>query len=282
MSKDKWTILLVDDEESVHDNLEMYLRDMVHADKGVQFLSAFSAEEAKEIVKKHDGIAVIILDVMMETDDAGLGFIEYLREKVGNKETRVILYTGQSGIAPKREVSQKYVIDGYVDKNRSNGKDDDCYVAVLLALKAYEYRIKTRKLIKKDDVSLLAEIARSYSWLLADPKVPRKYKEVVEKVNSMIHLSQELLAGYALEDLKEGVEVGTAKTLRLSRKEYDAIVAIRNIKIQLASATATSYEREKTIFFDAIAREAKRFATISILSDPAKTSLDACLKNVAS
>lgn len=272
-----WIILIVDDEEIVHRNLEIALREMVHANKGVEFMHAYTATEAKKIITAHPAIAVIVLDVMMEKDDAGLTFIQFLRSEAENKDTRVLLYTGQPGIAPKREVSDKYVIDGYLDKNKSN--QEDCYVAVRLALTSYEERLKLHASNRKDDVSLLGKIAKDYVWLLESPHSPKEYEAVVKKINSILHLSQEILASYTLEDLKNGSEVGTTKVSRLSRQEYDALVSIHSTKIIFNHTPMPDYEREKEILFDTIVNGARRFATIRILPDTAKASLKACLAN---
>ncbi len=276
-NKDKWTILIVDDEKPIHENLEYTLRDIAHNNKGVVFMHAYSATEAKKIIVAHPTIAVIVLDVMMENEDAGLTFVQFLRDEAYNNDTRVLLYTGQPSIAPKREVAKKYIIDGYLDKNMSN--NDDCYVAVRLALKSYDERLKLQASSKKDDVSLLQEIAKTYVCLLESPDSPKEYEVLVEKINTMLHLSQEILAAYALNDLKNDLKVGTSKTERLSRKEYMALVNIHHIKVILNHTTMQAYEREKDIIFNTIVKEAQQFSAIKILPDTAKTNLQACLKN---
>ena len=276
-NKHNWIILIVDDEESIHENLKFTLRRMVHANKEIVLLHAYSAKEAKKIIAENPTIAVIVLDVMMERDDAGLSFVQFLRDEANNKDTRVLLYTGQPTIAPKREVAEKYIIDGYLDKNSTD--NNDCYVAVRLALKSYEERLKLKASSKKEDINLLEEIAAAYVWLLEEPEYPKEYEEVIEKVNSMLYLSQEILASYALEDLKSGSKLGTTKTERLSRQEYAALVNIHHIKVILNHTSIPAYEREKNILFHMITREAQKFATIRILPDTAKQSLEACLEN---
>jgi CheY-like chemotaxis protein len=249
---------------------------MEHAGKGVEIVHAYSAYDAKKILKERPGIALVILDVMMESDEAGLDFVRFLREEVDNKDTRVLLYTGQSGIAPKREVSDKYIIDGYLDKNVAD--NDDCYVAVRLALKSYEQRLELNESSKKDDVTLLGEIAEVYAHILKDSEqLPIEYERVSEKVNSILHLTQEILASYVLEDLKNNLKLGTTKMQRLSREEYTTLVSIRHIKIILAHTSVQDYERDKDILLNMIVREAQKFALIKILPNTARASLESCL-----
>jgi len=275
INNSRWTILIVDDEECIHENLEITLRDIEHAGRGVCFLHAYSASQARQIIEQYPEIAVVILDVMMESDEAGLSFVRFLREETGNKNSRVLLYTGQPGIAPKREVSEEYVIDAYLDKNMSN--NDDCYVAVRLALKSYEKLLELNASSKKDDVTLLAEIADIYAYILKDSEFSLEYERFSEMVNSILHLSQEILASYALEDLRDNLKLGTTKMQRLSREEYTTLVSIRHIKIILSHTSVQDYETDKEFIFNMIVREVQKFVDIKILPDTSRDSLESCL-----
>ena len=277
-NKDNWIILIVDDEQIVHTNLEITLRKMEHNDKGVEFMHAYSGEEAREIIVATPEIAVIVLDVMMEKNDAGLSFIEFLRDEAKNSDTRVILYTGQPGYAPKQEVADKYIIDGYLDKNTSDKQD--CYVSVRLALTSYEERLKLRELSKKDDVALLSEIAEAYVWFLeTQADTPGDYNTCVEKINAMLHLTQEILASYGLRDVKEGLSAGTTKTERLSREEYQALINIHHIKLILSHTSVQEYEAsEKSAILATIVKSSHMFSSIRILPDTAKAALKECLE----
>ena len=271
----KWIILIVDDEGYIHENLEVTLRDMEHAGRGVELVHAYSAYDAKKIIEERPEVALVILDVMMESDDAGLSFVRFLREEVNNMVTRVLLYTGQSGIAPKREVSEKYIIDGYLDKNMSD--NDDCYVAVKLALKSHEKLLELNESSKKDDVTLLGEIAEAYASVLKDSEFSVEYERVAETVNSILHLSQEILASYVLEDLKNNLKLGTTKMKRLSREEYTTLVSIRHVKIILTHTSIQDYETDKDIIFHTILKEAQKFALIKILPGRSKAYLESSL-----
>lgn len=185
---DRWYVLIVDDEEDIHELLKMSLRDLTYSDMEVTFLHAYTALEAKKMINHYPEIAVIILDVMMEEDDAGLSFVQFVREEVDNADTRILLHTSQPGIAPKKEVSEKYMIDGYLDKNVTD--NDDCYVATRRALKSYEERLKLKNRAAKNDVGLLKEIAVLYTRILDDFEFEKKeYETVVEEINAMVHLS---------------------------------------------------------------------------------------------
>jgi response regulator RpfG family c-di-GMP phosphodiesterase len=111
-----WHILLVDDEKGVHQVTEMVLRDFQFDGRALKVSNAYSAKEAREIIDKEDDIALAIIDVVMETDDAGLELVRYIRSELQNHYTRLVLRTGQPGQAPEEEVILEYDIDDYKDK----------------------------------------------------------------------------------------------------------------------------------------------------------------------
>ena len=78
--------------------------------------SAYSAPEAKAFLESHPDTALMLLDVVMETDDAGLRLVSYVREQMGNSDLQIVLRTGQPGMAPEREVIAGYDINGYLLK----------------------------------------------------------------------------------------------------------------------------------------------------------------------
>lgn len=110
---DNWNILIVDDEKIVHESTKMVLNDFVFQNKRINFLCAYNAEEAKTILKDHDDIAVVLLDVVMEKDNSGLELVRFIRDELKNKFIRIILRTGQPGQAPEEEVIVNYDINDY-------------------------------------------------------------------------------------------------------------------------------------------------------------------------
>ncbi len=111
-----WKVLLVDDEPEVHEVTRLVLGNFRFEDRPLDILSAMTAEEAKEHLAQHDDIAVILLDVVMENDQAGLKLVEHIRHDIGNRNVRIVLRTGQPGQAPEHEVIIKYDINDYKEK----------------------------------------------------------------------------------------------------------------------------------------------------------------------
>jgi len=111
-----WTILIVDDDEEIHTVTKLVLKNYRFAEQPLRFLDAYSCKEAKEILDKEPNIALALLDVVMEEDDAGLSLVKYIRETLDNQLTRLVLRTGQPGQAPEETVISTYDINDYKDK----------------------------------------------------------------------------------------------------------------------------------------------------------------------
>lgn len=111
-----WKILIVDDEEEIHQVTKMALNDFTFEGRGLTFISTYSAAETKTVLPNHNDVALILLDVIMETDQAGLDVVKYVRETLGNKFVRIILRTGRPGQTPERKVITEYDINDYKEK----------------------------------------------------------------------------------------------------------------------------------------------------------------------
>jgi len=114
--QDSWKLLIVDDEVEIHNITKLALRDFTVEGKSLTFLSAFSSQEAKQIIQENSDIAMILLDVVMETEDAGLEVVKYIRDVLKNHLVRIILRTGQPGQFPEDVVIINYDINDYKSK----------------------------------------------------------------------------------------------------------------------------------------------------------------------
>jgi len=135
-SLEKWKILIVDDEEDIHSVTRIALKGFTYRGKPVEFYDAFSAAEAEKILKEHPDIALILLDVVMETTNAGLDLVKVIREKLGNKVTQIIIHTGQPGQAPERDVIISYEINDY--KTKTELTSFKLFTVALASLRAFE------------------------------------------------------------------------------------------------------------------------------------------------
>src|SRR5713226_3590992 len=95
-----WKIAVIDDDAAVHEGTRFALYDYRLHGQGIEIISAYSAEEGRELLRTVADVAVILLDVVMETDDAGLKLVDFVRTQLKNEAVRIILRTGQPGQAP--------------------------------------------------------------------------------------------------------------------------------------------------------------------------------------
>jgi len=130
-----WKLLVVDDEPDVLEVTRLNLRKFKFDERELEILEAKSAHEAREILESERNIAVALIDVVMETDDAGLKLVEYIREELKNNMIRLVIRTGQPGIAPERFVIENYDIDDYRDKTELT--TTRLFTTVRSAIKAY-------------------------------------------------------------------------------------------------------------------------------------------------
>ncbi|WP_374437451.1 HD domain-containing phosphohydrolase [Inhella sp.] len=113
---DPWVVLIVDDEPQVHEVTELVMADFEFAGRHLLFLHAYSAAEARQVLASRSDVALILLDVVMETEHAGLDLARDIREQMRNHRSRIVLRTGQPGQAPEEHVIKNYDINDYKEK----------------------------------------------------------------------------------------------------------------------------------------------------------------------
>ena len=131
-----WTVLIVDDDAEVHAITELALRSLRFLGRGISFHHAYSAEEARRVIAGLPDLALILLDVVMETDDAGLKLVEEVRGRLGNNKVRIVLRTGQPGQAPEQDVILRYDINDY--KAKTELTQARLVTTVVTALRGYQ------------------------------------------------------------------------------------------------------------------------------------------------
>lgn len=131
-----WRVLIVDDDVDVHAVTRLALRNVSFKGRELELFSAYSGREAYEILRTTPEIALVLLDVVMETDDAGLILARRIREELGNAIVRVVLRTGQPGQAPEQRVIIEYDINDY--KAKTELTTQKLFTTVISALRAYE------------------------------------------------------------------------------------------------------------------------------------------------
>ena len=142
----RWKIAVIDDDAAVHEGTRFALSDYVLNGQTLEILSAYSAAEGEKLMHDNPDIAAVLLDVIMETDAAGLELVEYIRNELKNETVRIILRTGQPGQAPERRVIVDYDINDYKAKTELTA--DKLFTSLTAALRSYqqlERMVQTRR-----------------------------------------------------------------------------------------------------------------------------------------
>jgi len=237
-----WIVIIVDDEPSIHQITEIALGQFTFAERPLEFLHAYTGKEAREIIGSRNDISLVLLDVVMETDDAGLQTVNYIRNELNNHNIRIILRTGQPGQAPELEVIEKYDINGYNEKTE------------LTANKLH---------------SVLYTALRSYRDIVALDK----HRHGLEKV---IDATASILEKNSIKEFAQGALEQLAAILYLEEDmvlvEYDALMATRskqdiNILASLTSGLDKSDDSNLNFLNSNINNDDNDFAKHSLITD---------------
>ncbi len=131
-----WKVAIIDDDPSVHDGTRFALYDYALEGDGIELLSAYSAAEGRKLLEETPDIAVVLLDVVMETDRAGLELVNHIRRNLQNEAVRIILRTGEPGQAPERQVIVDYDINDYKAKTELTA--DKLFTSLTAALRSHQ------------------------------------------------------------------------------------------------------------------------------------------------
>jgi diguanylate cyclase (GGDEF)-like protein len=135
-ARNVWRVMIIDDDEDVHSTTTFALGNLDMQQRPLEFVHAYSAGQARELLKHEQEIAVILLDVVMEQDDAGLHLVRYIRETLKLHDVRIILRTGQPGYAPEIDAIRDFDINDY--KTKSELTRIKLFTTVTAAIRSYE------------------------------------------------------------------------------------------------------------------------------------------------
>lgn len=185
-----WKVLLVDDEPDIHDITKLTLSRFRLDGRALQFLHAYSGEEAKAVLAREKDVALVFLDVVMEREDSGLEVARWMRQDLDNQFTRIVLRTGQPGQAPEERVIVDYDINDYKEKTELDRTK--LFTTTFAALRAY------RDIMKVEDAR----------------RAQQTYREGLERV---IAASTHIFQQRSLKDFANGLLQQVVALLRLEQ-----------------------------------------------------------------
>lgn len=188
-----WPVLIVDDDEEVHTVTTLALNELQLLNRGLIFYHAYTGAEAIRFLQKRPDIALVILDVVMESDDAGLVAVQRIRDELKLDEIRIILRTGQPGYAPEESVIKQYDINDYKTKTElTRGK---LVTSIIAALRSYQ-QIQTINQSRRG----LRQIINAAANLLEHHSLHSFSEGVITQIASLIGLPAEGILCAQIED----------------------------------------------------------------------------------
>lgn len=174
-----WCVVIVDDDESFHVVTRLALRNLTMDGTPIRLAHARSGAEARVVLKEEPDCALVLLDVVMEQDDAGLRVAEWIRTELRNPLVRVVLRTGQSGLAPEEYVMQHYDIHDYHSKTELTAQR--LRTAVTGAVRAYR-DLRTVSLQRRS----LEKVIAATSTLFTHAPVEPLLNGILEQVAALL------------------------------------------------------------------------------------------------
>lgn len=142
-SEDVWNVIVADDEGMVHMVTEMALKNMEFEGKPLKLHSAYTAKQTIELMRElPNHVAIILLDIVMESLDAGLEAVPLIRDELTNHEVRIIIRTGQAGRSAQDDIIREYDVNDFYDKVSLD--HDRLINAVTLSLRNYRDILRKR------------------------------------------------------------------------------------------------------------------------------------------
>lgn len=212
----EWNVMIVDDETEVHSVSKLVLNDIEFQGKGINFISAYTGEEARSILQKRNDIALVLLDVVMEEENSGLILVKYIREELKNFKSRIILRTGYPGHAPESNIIINYDINDYKEKTELSSRK--LITAVITALRSYNDILKLHDL----NVNLEKKVEQRTSELVeSNEKLNHSLKLIQRDLEAGREIQQKLLPAEKMRFNDIEFESRLFASLYLSGDFYD-------------------------------------------------------------
>ncbi len=223
-TQNPWHVLVVDDDESIHEVSRLILSDFQFEQRPVVLTHAYSAAQAKTLLCQANEFAVLLLDVVMESEHSGLDLVTYIRNELNNHFVRIVLRTGQPGQAPEVSVMADYDINDY--RNKSDLTAEKMQACLTAALRSYK-DIKTihqlalsRELLSQKIKKRNQELSRMNQQLESEItqrcEVQKELSYTNEKLSSIINNSGALISLKTPDGRYDMVNEGFTRHLQLN------------------------------------------------------------------
>jgi diguanylate cyclase (GGDEF)-like protein/PAS domain S-box-containing protein len=249
---DSWRLLVVDDDQSIHDVTKLVLNNFFFDGKPIHLTHAYSAAEAQEILEQDNQFNVMLLDVVMETDHAGLDLVQYVRNVIKNQFLRIILRTGQPGQAPELSVIADYDINDYKEKSDLTAeKMRSCMTMALRSFKdlnTIRELAQTREKLRQQIVTRNQELENANHLLNHEIQMRATIEQQLaltnEKLESIINNSSSLIS---LKDTQGRYEMVNEAFLHSLKFEGDYAEGITDYDLFPADTAVTIQRNDEEV-----------------------------------
>ena len=264
IAKTSYKVLIVDDEKSIHEVTNMALKAMNFSDFDLEILNAHSAQEAKEILKNSDDIALALIDVVMETPEAGLELVDYIRSDLKNSLIRLVIRTGQANEYPEMDVIKRYDINDF--KNKTELSMERLFTTVRTSVKQYEQLIELQN--KYED---------TYKQMTTNPLTHLANRvKLYEDCDNELHKTLVLIdiVGFSSINENSGYDTGDFVLQELAgflHSMYSKDFKVYHLENDLFALVSLSQEME---IFDTVEQIKRDISQLHIITDNFNQTLD--------
>jgi len=213
-----WKVLIVDDEPSIHDVTVLSLDGFEFEGRNIQFYHAYNGSDAIQILKENDDVALALVDVVMESEHAGLDLVDVIRNEMRNSLIRIVLRTGQPGQAPERSVIKKYDINDYKEKTELTSQK--LYSVVYTSIRSYRDLIALEENRKG-----LERVIRASTEVYKVQKLSELINGILQQLVAVLYLEKDTVYvnfdSVAIEGVKDEARIlaGTGKYSELGGED---------------------------------------------------------------
>lgn len=158
-----WKILIADDDNFIHRMIKEMNQDIKFENKRIEFYSAYTSQEAIDILEENQDMALVLIDVFLEEQNSGLRLVEYIREEIKNSDIRIVLMTGKGSMILQEKAILNYDINGYENKSELFSKKMN--TVILSTLRSFRdiNKIKNNKLAMGEVVESISNLYETSS-----------------------------------------------------------------------------------------------------------------------
>lgn len=111
-----WCILIVDDDPHVLDTIALALQHSLIDGRALSFMQASSAGEARTLLDAGVEVDLVLLDLVMETPEAGLELLRDLRNSPRHAHLRIVVLSGEPRHKRLARLEEEFPVEGYIHK----------------------------------------------------------------------------------------------------------------------------------------------------------------------